>query len=69
VTEPVFNCAVCGKPVDPAVDIAMGVAKTPLFVVHAEGCRDTVRTGVRVARDMLEARYPLLRAFRKAFSE
>ena len=68
----VFNCAVCGKPVDPTVDICMTAGSKPLFVVHDGECRNTIRNGATVLRDVVESRWPLLQSLRKtavAFAE
>lgn len=38
-----IHCKVCGKPVDPAVDILFGALGNPLFAAHAVGCAPFVR--------------------------
>ena len=57
-----FNCKICGKPVDPQVDILFGALGKPLFAAHAERCAPFVREttqGVGVlAWNLLKVRQP-----------
>jgi len=63
------RCIVCGKPVDPKVDIMLTAGSVELVPVHQGACRQTIRRGVVVVRNLLETRYPALRFARTLFKE
>lgn len=62
------TCVVCGEPVDPKIDVMLRVGKKNLTATHAGRCTELARTGVVVARDLVEARYPIVRGLRNAVS-
>jgi hypothetical protein len=57
-------CRVCGNLVNPARDVAFGVAGKVLFVAHAGRCADFIRStsqsAGKLARLLLEAKQPKL---------
>lgn len=62
----VYHCAVCGAPVDPEKDIVMTAGTKPLFVAHQKGCAPAVKGAVKATRNVLEARFPMLKLARMA---
>jgi hypothetical protein len=60
---------VCGKPVDPNVDIMLTAGNMELLPVHRGECRNTIKRGVVAMRELIEARYPVVRFMRTAAIE
>lgn len=63
------KCFVCGKPVDPDVDIMLTAGSVSLMPVHQGACRETIKRGVETTRDFVESRYPLVKFLRVAWRE
>lgn len=61
-----MDCIVCGKAVDPTIDIMLQAGGKSLVPVHRGACSDTARSVVTTGRDLLEARIPWLKGLRKA---
>lgn len=66
------TCKVCGRPVDPRVDVLFGALGRPLFAAHTGECANTVRAGTQaagaLAKGLLQARAPTVARFLDLFT-